>query len=68
MIAQFLALVELLREIVQGVKFIAAFVKESQNEQWWRDWTEARTLLRNAKTSEERREAARRIRDSLSGL
>lgn len=68
MIAQFFALVELLRDIVQGVKLLAKFVEDSRNESWWQDWSEARDLLRNAKTTEERREAARRIRDSISGI
>lgn len=60
--------IKLINTIIAGVKDIAAFIRESQNEAWFQHWADAMVILRGAKTSEDRLNAARKIRDALGGL
>jgi len=58
----------LLYEIVKGAKDLASFIRENRNEKWFQESFEIHRALRTAKTPEEKRAIARRIRDSLAGL
>jgi hypothetical protein len=60
--------IKLVNTIIAGAKDIISFINQSRNEAWFQHWSDAMVLLRSAKTSEDRLNAARKIRDALGGL
>ena len=68
MISQILAAIATIREIISTVKSIISFVEAVREERWFKDWTDLKQDLANAKTAEERKAIARRIRDSLASI
>lgn len=53
----FLDGIAIVKEIIEGVKWLINFVKENKNEQWFRDSTTTFKQLQGAKTDEEKRKA-----------
>lgn len=68
MFSQILAAIGTIRQIIDGINALIKFVEDSRNESWWQDWQQTMIQLRNAKTSEDRKNAAGKIADSLSKL
>lgn len=68
MFAQIIAIFGTIKEIIDGVKSLMKFVEDSRNDAWWASWQQTMIDLRSAKSSEERKNAAIKIADSLSKL
>ena len=68
MLSQILGSLSLLKEIISGIKEVFHFFEKAKEDAWYKDWQETRTLLKNAKTSEERKEVAKKIRDIFGGF
>ena len=68
MLSQILGALSLLKEIISGIKEVFAFFEKAKEDAWYKDLAETRTLLKNAKTSEERKEVAKKIRDIFGGF
>lgn len=66
--ASIISIFQTIKLVIEGVNSIISFVKESRQEAWFQDWSKAMVVLRNAKTSEERQDAARKISDALGKL
>ena len=67
-ITGFIEAVVALRDIVNTAKAIIAFIEANKEEQWFKDSAKAFRVLQEAKTPEDRRDAAKRMRDLLRGL
>lgn len=68
MFASILSAIAAIREILGTIKAVMAWVDTVKEERWWKDWTQLRSDLVNAKTTEERKALARRVRDSLGSI
>lgn len=68
MLGQIFGALALLKEIIEGLKSLYAYVEKAKEDQWFKDWQETKVLLKNAKTSEERRAVAGRISNILNGF
>lgn len=68
MFAEILGAIKTIGAIINGIKDLIAFVNEARNEAWWDSWKHTMIDLRNAKTPEERKNAAAKIADGLSKL
>ena len=63
MITQILGALGLLKELVTGIKELYGFYQQAKEDAWWKEWQETRKQLRDAKTTDERKEVAKKIRD-----
>lgn len=63
-----LALFQLLKELVDGVKWLAQFIQDNKNEKWFQDSAQLFSELRKAQTPEEKKDAAKKLRDLLASL
>jgi len=68
MISSIFAALSAIKEIISTVKAIMDFVEANRNETWWREWSQTREQLKNAKTTDERKALAKSLRDSLFGI
>lgn len=60
--------IQSLASIVQAVRDIFSFVQANKNEVWFQDSAKFFSDLRGAKTDDERKALAKRLRDIISGL
>lgn len=58
----------LVNEIISDAKAVAAFIQSNKDEAWFKSSSETFKQIREAKSDEERRAAARRLRDSWRNL
>lgn len=55
-------------KLIGAVKSIFAFIEANKNEAWFQHSASAFALVNKAKTEEEYRDAARKVRDLFGGL
>ena len=68
MVGGIIEVIKLINKILDNAAFIAKFVKDNKNEQWFQDSAAAFSSLRNAKTDEEKKDVAKRLRDIVSRI
>ena len=57
-----------IKDIIDSVRGIFDFIEANKNEKWFQQSAEVFATLQKAKTSEEKREAAKKIRDLLGSF
>lgn len=68
MLAEILTAIRAVSEIVKMAQSIMAFIKENKDEKWFQDSAELFNKLSKPTSVEEKRDAARRLRDLIGGL
>lgn len=65
---QIISAISAVWEILKLARSILDFIEANKNEQWFQDSAKVFTELNKAKTPEERRNAAKNIRDLMRGI
>lgn len=69
MFAQILEAFKALSELIKLVKGLFAFIKENKEQAWFKESGEVFSKLASPETTvEEKREAAKKIRDLINGI
>lgn len=63
-----LAAIQLVKELVDGAKWLANWVNENKTEKWFQESAVLFSDLRKAQTPDEKKLAAERLRALLRGL
>jgi hypothetical protein len=63
-----LAAFQVLKELIDGAKWLAQWVNENKDEKWFQESAALFSDLRKAKTPDEKKLAAERLRDLIRKL
>lgn len=64
----FLEGLKTIASIVEGVQALLKFIQTNKDEAWFKESAQIFTELKNAKTEDQRKDLARRMRDAIRGL